>query len=758
MNTYEYIVTLWRHEDLGSFYNDMETNGCSCQEVPVRAVQCCKRRDISRNTHYMLTEEEAEALRSSEKVRAVEKVDDLPKIKLDATQTSNFNRGLDTDANHINQFHNTDKNWGLYRHFVDTSPANWGNESGNANAFPRTNQTISWELEGEHVDIVISDELADPDHPEFAVNADGTGGTRVQSIDWTDYGSSIVDHWKSALFDSRASHGSLCASSAAGNTHGLARKSNIYCINVTDKPKFGKFFGTRSGSVLTVTSVVPGSEPIQVGQFLDSSLDSDVHDYIKIGSFGTGTGGVGTYNLATDISSIPVPTTNQPITCEYFTCEYFLGSSFLFDHVRAWHKTKPVNTVTNRRNPTILNASWGAPTYEAYSSLTSVQYRGTTYTSSDTTWTPLNLWAQFGIVPSPFYQLGETDATATYFTYPSTTNTSMTSDWEDAIADGIIIVSSAGNSRNKMDLPTGNDYNNTINNVSQYKYMSGGFKNTTDAIIVGALSNEIESGSEYKSNFSNTGPRVDIFAPGSAIIGADSGDPGHGKIVSWSRTNNVVTFVIEGPYSTLDFFDYCDSFAVPNTDVRLKIQMDTTTSLNGFHNFTGLYDPNPSTEDPSGFTIDSIGPDVASTTESGTFYACLENTTDALFGWDHLCDTRDDNKYLYQANGTSFSGPMIAGLVACWTGYFGRLDRQEFNALMSEYGAKNKMISGATDDYDDEQALLGSANIISRYADFRATSGFTYPQNTHKARSTATVKGETSYVAFPRQRVLRYGA
>ena len=754
MSTFEYIVTLNRRDDLGAFYEDMETAGHTCVEVPEREVECCNRREISRNTHYMLTAEEAQSLKADSRVLDVQRVDERPKLNLDASQTSNFNRGFASDTNHVNHFHNTDKNWGLYRHFIDTSPANWGEESGNSSAFPRTNQTISWDLEGEDVDIVISDELADPNHPEFAVNADGTGGTRVQSIDWTDYHSGFVDHWKSFLHDIRGEHGSLCGSCAAGNTNGLARKANLYYINITDKPKFAKFFGTRSGGVLTVTSVVTGSEPIAVGDFVISSFDSGIHDYIKIGSFGTGSGGIGTYNLATDLSSSPVPTDNQPITSEYFTGDEAEGDLYAFDYIRAWHKSKPVNATTNRRNPTVLNASWGTVRYIYYSSLTSIEYRGTTYTSADTTWTPLNLWATFGIVPQPIYALGETDATASLFIYPGR-STSMEADWQDAIDDGILIVSSAGNSRNKMDVSTGNDFNNTYNNSSSNKYMDGGFAAYTDAIIVGALSNEIESGSEYKSDFSNTGPRVDIFAPGSKIIGADSGDPGYGKIVSWSRTNNVVTFVIEGPYGPLDDISYAD--IVHANNVRLKIEMDSTTALNGYHTFTGLYDPNPSTEDPSGFTIDFTGPDVASTTESGSFYICMEHSNVDLFGYD-VCDPRDDNKYLYQADGTSFSGPMIAGLAACWMGYFGRLDRDEFNALMAEYGAQNKMITGATDDYDDEQALLGATNTISRYAQFRPTSGFTYPQNTHKARSTATVKGQTSYVAFPRQRVLRYGA
>jgi hypothetical protein len=746
MSTFEYIVTLHRRHDLGAFYEDMETAGHTCVEVPEREVECCERREISRNTHYMLTEEEASFLRSDSRVRAVEKIDELPELKKMATQTSYFNRGYESDSNHANHVHNTDKNWGLYRHFVDTSPANWGKESGNASAFPRTNQTISWDLEGEHVDIIINDDLIDPDHPEYAVNADGTGGSRVQSIDWTDYYSGSVDHWKSNFFDLRQSHGALCASSAAGNTHGLARKANLYCINSTDRPKYAKFEATRSGSVLTVISVETGSEPIEVGQRVISSADVYLGTTRTIASFGTGTGGVGTYNLSS------VPSTDWPITSEYFTAFSANGQNYMWDYIRGFHKKKAVNSATNRRNPTVVNCSYGFATDYAYSLLSSIQYRGTTYTSSDTTWTNDNLYSSFGIVPYP--GLSETDSNAAYFVYTST-STSLQSDIEDAIEDGIIIVAAAGNTQNKMDVSGGDDYNNTFNNNSNFKYQGGGLFGDTGAIMVGALDNEIDSGSERKSDFSNTGPSVDVYAPGSAVLGTNSGDEGFGKIVSWSRANNVVTFNIEGPYYPMSNLDYVATSSAPY-NMRIKITMDSTTSLNGYHSFLEDYSSNPSLN-PDGFKINNTGPDVALTTESGSFYAAQQVSNYILYNYD-LSDPRDDTKYLYWANGTSFACPMTAGLVACWTGYFGRLDKEEFKALLAENAALNKMTAGATDDYDDKHALLGGPNSIERYAGFRASSGFTYPQNTHKARSTATIKGQTSYVAFPRQRVLRYGA
>ena len=55
----EYIVTLHKYEDLDNFYEDMETPGGTLT-IPGRKVDCMFRRDISRNTHYLLDELEAE--------------------------------------------------------------------------------------------------------------------------------------------------------------------------------------------------------------------------------------------------------------------------------------------------------------------------------------------------------------------------------------------------------------------------------------------------------------------------------------------------------------------------------------------------------------------------------------------------------------------------------------------------------------------------------------------------------------------------
>ena len=90
---YEYIVTCRSYEDLEDLYDDMETPGGSLY-IPDREVELVHRRTISRNTHYMLTEEEAVEIRNDERVIACERLaKDLGFTpKLYWTQTGDFNK------------------------------------------------------------------------------------------------------------------------------------------------------------------------------------------------------------------------------------------------------------------------------------------------------------------------------------------------------------------------------------------------------------------------------------------------------------------------------------------------------------------------------------------------------------------------------------------------------------------------------------------------------------------------------------------
>ena len=224
----EWIVTLYRKEDLEDFYNDMETPGGNLF-IPDRAVDVEKRRTISRNTHYMLTDDEAKLLKDDDRVWDVllaELVDVTIRPEYKITN-GDFSKSWLSSS--------TDINWGLLRQSETSNRSNWG-DGGTSTIVSDLTITAS----GKNVDVVIIDGHMNPDHPEFAVNADGSGGSRVVQYNWfqNDIGSGTgtyvyppyIDYSNGDRTDDN-NHGCHCAGTVAGNTQGWARDANIYNIS-----------------------------------------------------------------------------------------------------------------------------------------------------------------------------------------------------------------------------------------------------------------------------------------------------------------------------------------------------------------------------------------------------------------------------------------------------------------------------------------------------------------------------------------------
>jgi hypothetical protein len=180
---------------------------------------------------------------------------------------------------------------------------------------------------------------------------------------------------------------------------------------------------------------------------------------------------------------------------------------YLFDYIREWHKTKPINPITKRRNPTVTNHSWGYSYNNiSLSSINSVDFRGVTTDLTGLTNAQKKIELELKGVPVPFSTI--------LFKTPARI-AALDADIQDAIADGVIVVSSAMNSYWNIVTSTSPDWNNSVLGIRHNRGSSPGAAD--NVICVGSVGT---TNAEYKSNFSNYGERVDIWGPGSNIISA----------------------------------------------------------------------------------------------------------------------------------------------------------------------------------------------------------------------------------------------
>lgn len=401
----EYIITVADPKVWDEVWDTLTKDGLGDNYIPNRAVEVLNERPFNDFcAHFNLTDEEADLIRQDTRFLAVELQADLrPGVEKGFQAVRPlyaYDKSNTTTASM--------KNWGLARGTSSTNPLSTA--SSVTASFPYT-------LDGTGVDVVVIDTGIEADHPEFAVNADGTGASRVVDFNWASLGVPGVPTSASIggyLRDSDG-HGSNCASIAAGNTCGWASSAAIYAIRIFAG------YDTKTGAYL-------------------GAINSDL----------------------------------------------------AFDLVRAFHLAK---VAAGNTRPTICTNSWGY--VASYIGVSATYFRGTLYTGQ-----------------SPAY--GQIGSRHPYNTNMEYLNTSV----NNAAAAGVICVGAAGNYQHKIDVPGGVDYNNYyMGTYGNYQYHRGQSPTAASSMInVGAVDNNL--GNERKASFSESGPRVDIYAPGVMIMGA----------------------------------------------------------------------------------------------------------------------------------------------------------------------------------------------------------------------------------------------
>ena len=239
----QYVVTLHNRDDLEQFYNEMQLTG-----FPL-----VLKRPMSRNTHYMMTEDQAERLRQDDRVWGVEEADSF-KVKRQVINNEPYGISGDfwKDGPVGTTLNSNLRQWGQLHCAGDQAQrrkTTWGD--------PITTEVVTDNVDvfnnGRHVDVVIVDDPVSFDSQEWY--SPSSLQSRFVEYQWfnelNSYVSSIDDDGQilptgtivyAPNLNTSQFHGIHVTGTATGRYYGWATEANIYNMAVTDSWDSGQDF------------------------------------------------------------------------------------------------------------------------------------------------------------------------------------------------------------------------------------------------------------------------------------------------------------------------------------------------------------------------------------------------------------------------------------------------------------------------------------------------------------------------------------
>lgn len=607
-------------------------NMTSLDHVPDRVCNCISRRPLSRSTDYELTAEEARCLLADPRVLAVEIHPNLigAQIEPHVEQYSQyFNKSATNPTGNV--FGSTSNvwiNWGLLRVYEGNARPNWG-----SNASTMASGNVILNTIGRDVDVVICDAgTIASGHPEYAVNSDGSGGSRVVQFNWYQYNVVVNGDPNGTFTYSDASvhyHTSHVAGTAAGNTQGWSRGSNIYtcpydagggppyCFGYITEWHNNKPVNPNTG--IKNPTVVNNSWGYaipygQVGQnngWNFEEIESVIYRGVtytnplrnvsngyngicgttkEFGNLGnslvnsgqtitTGAGNVVTVTSTSSTlygisgltaSSTPTSGDNEigywtltlPFSISYLGVNYstvYLNGTWglTFGNVTPtwlWTASSPVwpkicfsaadSVFHDRRINTIYYGSTGTVGSRIYV----IHALASTIANDLSTNSVFEIWF-YEAEPNRIDIKFGANGSAQWFTdtqlesWGFIKNKRVPQSYtfiDEALADmtnaGVITVGSAGNSSWKQDVPGGPDYDNQfkLSWLSNWFYYMRGSSPGNYGICVGAVG---DTTPEKKASYSNCGPGITVWGPGSYISSSEMGINGYPGVGAYDPRN-----------------------------------------------------------------------------------------------------------------------------------------------------------------------------------------------------------------------------
>lgn len=201
--------------------------------------------------------------------------------------------------------------------------------------------------------------------------------------------------------------------------------------------------------------------------------------------------------------------------------------SNVFDCIKGWQNNKPIDPATGYKRPTVVNMSWSY--INTFTNINGGVYQGTP-------WAGTTKQTQYGMIGNGSGYWG-------------TPVTSVDVDVAELLAAGVVLVGAAGNYYQTIDTLDGTNYNNyyndTVYSISRY-YMRGGSPACAPGVIcVGNISTATDT-PERKNSSSESGPRVDVWAPGTNIVSTTSNTNVFGAITPYPFNNAFKIMSISG--------------------------------------------------------------------------------------------------------------------------------------------------------------------------------------------------------------------
>ena len=535
MDTDRYTLAVTSPEDWNTIHNALIVDSNE-DGIPDRKITCTdsKCHSPTRGT-YDLTEAEANQIAKHPKVKWIELSPtdhphsypepglDTKRFRTNVKVYRDLNGTPPTSTPGVAELNRT--NWAVKRVGVTTNGDGWPNVSGNPAVIT---SDINYSLTGKNVDVIIHDSGILQYHPEF-IGDDGKSRVRDIVLDGPYY----IDP---AYFNS--------------NGHTYTKPDGRTGITTTSAHAWWENSSSRSGSFSSVATVsIPNNYTVA------NTLGIGGTSHTMTSSHGTGCAGLSAgknFGLAFESNIWNMSAISSPTSMT-------IESSY--DLMKIFHQNKPTNTETGRKNPTIVNGSWGY--FAGFNSGTTVNYSFKGSTGNFTGYASNSTGVQ-----AMAYGLNGGSTYDRQFATSSRSNSTETAG-DEMVNAGVIYVTSAGNSNQRLGMGLNdshlNDYLTTLNGADNRSGIPGsgvsgtvpsghrnyihpaniGYNTTTDyhpAVCVGAMDDFIESNyQERKASYSNNGPGVDVWAPAdetlSAGMRAANGDQ-LGTEINFSRYNS----------------------------------------------------------------------------------------------------------------------------------------------------------------------------------------------------------------------------